>query len=155
MSDSYLDSSLDKAIAEHGEVVACSAGVSMYPMLRNKQDMIVVEQVKRELKKFDVPVYRLESGKIVMHRILKVRPDVYVIRGDNLYVKEYIKPEQIIGVLKAFYRDGKYVDCATSKKYRRYVYWRVYTFGLRFFWVKGVKRVLRPIKHLIFGKPKP
>ena len=127
--------------------------MSMYPMLRNKQDMIVVEQLKRELKKFDVPVYRLKSGKIVMHRILKVRPDVYVIRGDNLYDKEYVKPEQVIGVLKAFYRGGKYVDCANSKRYKAYVYWRVYTFGLRFVWVKGVKPILRPIKHLIFGKP--
>lgn len=153
MSDTYLDSSLDKALAEQGEVVACSAGVSMYPMLRNKQDMIVVEQVKRELKKFDVPVYRLKSGKIVMHRILKVRPDVYIIRGDNLWDKEYVKPEQVIGVLKAFYRDGKYYDCATNKKYKMYVYWRVYTFYFRVVWAKGVKRILRPIKHLIFGKP--
>ena len=101
MSESYLDGTIEKALEEQGEVIACSAGVSMYPMLRNKQDMIVVESLTRELKKHDVPVYRVKSGKIVMHRILKVRDDCFVIRGDNLWHKEYVKPEQIFGVLKS------------------------------------------------------
>jgi len=149
MSDNFLDSSLDKALAEQGEVVACSAGFSMYPMLRNKRDMIVVETVKRELKKHDVPVYRLKSGKIVMHRILKVRPDVFVIRGDNLMHKEYIKPEQIIGVLKAFYRNGKFYDCAKSPKYKIYVFWITHSFALRFIWKRCIRRPLGIIKRAI------
>lgn len=149
MNDTFLDSSMESTLAEQGEVVACSSGVSMFPMLRHRRDMIVVERLTRELKKYDVPVYRLQSGKIVMHRILEVRPDCYVIRGDNLLQKEYIKPEQIIGVLREFYRNGKHVVCATSKGYKIYVFWTAHTYWLRFAWKKIIRPILSKTKHVL------
>lgn len=152
MGDTFINASMEKALAEQGEIVACSAGVSMEPMLRNKQDMVVIETVKRELKKHDVPLYRLDSGKLVLHRILKVKPDVYVIRGDNLLVKEYIRPDQIIGVLKAFYRGGKYVDCATNRKYKLYVFWIMHSFWLRYPWKKFLLPFLVKVKHFLLNK---
>ena len=152
MSENFLDFSMEKTLAEEGEVVACSSGISMYPMLRHRKDMVVVETVKRELKKYDVPLYRLNSGKLVLHRILEVRPDLYVIRGDNLLHKEYVRPEQIIGVLKAFYRGGKFVDCATNKKYRLYIYCNRYTFYLRYVWKRFIRPILSKLKHLILDK---
>lgn len=150
MGDSFIDSTMEKTLTEQGEIMACSAGVSMLPMIRNKKDMVVIETVKRELKRSDVPVYRLASGKIVMHRILEVRPDVYVIRGDNLLDKEYIKPEQIIGVLKEFYRGGKHVNCADSKKYKLYVFWIMHSYWLRYLWKKIIRPILSKIKRFIF-----
>lgn len=152
MSETFIDAAMEAALAEQGEIIACSAGVSMYPMLRHRKDMVVVETVKRELEKYDVPVYRLKSGKIVMHRILEIRPDCYVIRGDNLFVKEYIKPEQIIGVLKEFYRGGKKVSCTTSKGYKFYVFWIMHSYWLRYIWKKMIRPVLAKIKHLIVKK---
>lgn len=137
MSDNFLDSSIEEILAEKGEVMVCSAGTSMYPMLRNKQDMIVVETVKRQLKKNDVPLYRLKSGKLVLHRIIKVMPDHYVIRGDNLTVNEHIYPEQIIGVLKSFYRGGVHIDCQTNKKYKLYVF-----FIRRIYFLKKLKKLI-------------
>lgn len=116
-----MNPNIETILTEKGEAVACTAGSSMYPMLRNRKDMIVVETVKRPLKKYDVPLYRLDSGKLVLHRIIKVKPDVYVIRGDNLVTTEYVRPDQIIGVLKAFYRGGVFVDCETNKIYKIYI----------------------------------
>lgn len=154
MSDTYIDGNMEQTLLENGEVMSSTSGLSMYPMLRHRRDMVVVEKVTRPLKKYDVPLYRLSSGKLVLHRILEVRPDVYVIRGDNLMDKEYIRPDQIIGVLKAFYRGGKFVDCATNKKYHAYIIINRYTFYLRFLWKKGIKPILRVIKHIILGKKK-
>ena len=56
-----------------------------------------------------------------MHRIVQVRPEDYVIIGDNRLQKEYVTDDSICGVLAGFYKDGKrYVDCQNSRRYRLY-----------------------------------
>jgi len=108
--------SIESALETEGEIVTSTMGWSMYPMLRHSRDMVVIETVNRKLKKHDVPVYRLKSGKIVMHRILKITDNGYIIRGDNLLQKELnVTDDMIIGVLKSFYRNGKHYVCAESK----------------------------------------
>ena len=152
-------SSLEDGIANLGEVMVCTSGYSMWPMLRNRKDMVIVEKVTRPLKKHDVPVYKLRSGKVVMHRIIKITRDgKYVIRGDNCYVNEYgITDDIIIGVLREFYRGGKHVVCATSKVYKLYVFCVRATYPFRFAWQKvkkGLRKIpfLRKIKRAIFPK---
>lgn len=148
----HLDSGMEQALAENGEVIACSSGVSMFPMLRHRKDMVVIETVKRELKKYDIPLYRIDSGKLVLHRILEVRPDMYIIRGDNELAKEYVRPSQVVGVLKAFYRGGKYVDCATNKGYKIYIRLNRCCYFLRFTWKRILLPMLVKIKHILLGK---
>lgn len=146
--------SIETVLEEKGEVIVSTSGFSMYPMLRNKRDMVVIAKVNRKLRKNDVPLYRLKSGKLVLHRILKITKDGYIIRGDNLFKKERnITDKNIIGVLKAFYRDGKFYDCNKSKKYKAYVFLNRISYPLRFVWAKGLRPVLSKFKHLIFSKP--
>ena len=116
----------DEALKTNEEIAVLTSGISMRPMLREHRDVVIIGRVSGRLKKNDVPLYRRAgSGKFVLHRILKVTEDGYVIRGDNLYRKEYdVKDSDIIGVLKAFYRDGKYYDCLHSRKYRLYVFFK-------------------------------
>ena len=141
--------SIDALIAKHGESITSTAGFSMYPMLRNRRDMVVIEKVNRPLKKHDVPLYRAKSGKLLLHRILKVESDRYIIRGDNTYVLEYVPKENVIGVLKEFYRNGKRYDCATSKKYKVYVFFMRLFYPFRFVWKKAIRPMLRKIKRTI------
>lgn len=43
---------------------------------------------------------------------MKTKPDGYVLCGDNQWVLEWgINDEQVLGVLKGFYRGERYVDC--------------------------------------------
>ena len=150
MSDiGYESQGIEQALAREGKIMVCTSGVSMHPMLRHRQDMIVLEKVSRPLRKHDVPLYRLSSGKLVLHRILKVDGGAYIIRGDNLFHKEYVTEDMIIGVLKSFYRGKKYYECATSKKYRVYIaYIRVFYLP-RKLWSRGIRPVLSKIKHFI------
>ena len=84
-------------------------------------DNIIVVKNKGRLKKYDVPVYVTKQGKYIMHRIVKVCDDHYVIVGDNLIKKEYVTDDMICGVLVGFYKDGKkYIDCQNSKAYKLY-----------------------------------
>ena len=85
-------------------------GVSMLPMLRQGKDSVELSPLPERLKKFDLPVYRLESGKYVMHRVVAVRADHYICLGDNTLKFEHIYPEQMIGVVSAFKRGDKRIE---------------------------------------------
>ena len=142
--------SLEEIIEKNGESISSTSGFSMYPMLRNRKDMVVVEKVSRPLKRHDVVLYRLTGGKLVLHRILKVKSDHYIIRGDNLYEKEYIQKERIIGVLKTFYRNGKQYNCQESKAYQVYILFMRASYPLRHLWKKILYPTLSKIKHSLF-----
>ncbi|MBR4073525.1 MAG: S24/S26 family peptidase [Clostridia bacterium] len=140
----------DVALKEKEEVAILTTGISMRPMLREHRDVVIIERVNRPLRENDVPLYRRpNSNKFVLHRIVKVKKDGFVIRGDNLLINEYsVRKEDIIGVLKAFYRDGKYVDCATDKKYKLYVLYNRASFPARLLWRKYLRPFLGKIKHI-------
>ena len=50
---------MEHALEENGEVVATVSGTSMFPLLRNRRDMVVIEKVNRKLKKYDVPLRQI------------------------------------------------------------------------------------------------
>ena len=141
---------IEDAIQENGEIITSTVGISMYPMLRNRKDTVVIERVNRPLRKYDVPLYRDKSGKLLLHRIIKVTENGYVIRGDNRYYKEYgVKESDIIGVLKAFWRKGKYYDCAKSVTYRIYVRLVCVSYPLRYIFKFKIRPVLSKIKKCL------
>ena len=94
-------------------------GVSMLPMLRQGKDRVELGPLPAQLKKYDLPVYRMPSGKYLMHRILKITPTHYICLGDNTLEYETILPEQMIGVVTAFERNGKRIE-VTHPVYRLY-----------------------------------
>ena len=112
---------IEDILARDGVFVSTTSGFSMYPMLRDRRDTIVVRTYTGRLKKYDVALYK-QNGKYILHRVIKVLPKSYVIRGDNCYNKEYgITDEDILGVLREFYRGDKKVnmDGLTYKLYVR------------------------------------
>lgn len=144
----------DEALKEQEEVAVLTAGTSMQPMLREHRDIAIIERVNRKLRANDVPLYR-KSGydKLVLHRILKVTKNGYVIRGDNLFTKEYdVTDDDIVGVLKAFYRDGKYYDCQKSKAYRLYVFFIRAAYPAKFLWRRKIRPFPGRIKRVILGR---
>lgn len=94
-------------------------GVSMLPMLRQGKDRVELGPLPEKLKKYDLPVYQMPSGKYLMHRVLKVTPTHYICLGDNTLEYEIIAPEQMIGVVTAFQRNGKRIE-VTNPLYRFY-----------------------------------
>ena len=104
----YTD--IEQVLAEKGVYISTTSGVSMMPMLHDRRDTIVVEPAAQRLKKYDVALYR-RGEDYVLHRVIKVLPDSYVIRGDNCIAKEYgITDADVIGKLTAFYRKDKKIN---------------------------------------------
>ncbi len=101
---------IEDIIRSEGVYISTTSGVSMYPMLRDRRDTIVISPVTERLKKYDVPLYK-KGNSYVLHRIIKVLPDSYVICGDNcITIERGIKDSDIIGKLTSFYRGDKIVD---------------------------------------------
>lgn len=121
---------IEEVLQEQGMFVSTTSGTSMYPMLRDRQDTIIVKPYKGRLKKYDVPLYKC-GNRYILHRIIEVLPDSYVICGDNCERKECgITDEQILGVLTGFYRGSKQVDME-SWQYKAYARLACATYPLR------------------------
>ncbi len=135
---------LEDILKRDGVLVYKTRGKSMLPMLRQNRDLVTIRPVSGRLKKFDVPLYRRKSGGYLLHRIIAVTENGYVIRGDNTYTNETdVTDSDIVGVLTSFRRNGK--DCSVdSKSYRLYV--RVWNALYPF------RKVRNKIKRSLAGK---
>ena len=145
-----MNQSIEENLAANGVHVSTTSGYSMYPMLSDRRDRVVILPVAdKRLKRYDLPLYKRPDGKYVLHRILCVKKDHYVIRGDNTYQLERIPFEWVIGYVSEFYRKGKHVS-VTSRSYRFYAaFWhriyplrRIYRLGR-----SAAARVLRRLKR--------
>lgn len=114
---------IEEVIEKEGVYISTTSGVSMYPMLRDRRDTIVVTPTSERLKKYDVALYR-RGNSYVLHRVIKVLPDSYIIRGDNCLSKEYgITDADVLGKLTSFYRKEKEVNMngIPYKLYSRFI----------------------------------
>lgn len=131
-----------------------TSGASMRPLLRTHKDIVVIKKAKHPLSVGDVPLYK-KAGveKLILHRIISVQKDgTYVTRGDNTYAREYINPTDVVGVMVEIYRGGKYINCATSKKYKIYVKINRVFYPIRYVWKTKIRATLGKIKRKIKGK---
>ncbi len=127
----------EDVIERDGRLLYTNVGDSMMPLIKQNRDILIIEKPQGRLNKYDVPLYKRDSGQYVLHRILKVRDDDYVICGDNRYGKEYgITDKHIIGVLTAVVRNGKEIH-VTSWKYKAYVHLWCDFFPIRAFILKA------------------
>ena len=121
-------------------------GVSMMPLLRQGKDSVEISPLPERLRKYDLPVYRYPSGKIVMHRVVDVKDEHYICLGDNTYEYEKISHNQMIGLVSAIKR-GDHRISVDNRWYRLYCRVWVGLFPLR----RGVKYTGRKVKRLLRG----
>ncbi len=130
-----------------GEFKMIATGTSMLPLLRNGKDTIVLIKHPSKLKKYDVPLYRRSDGNFVLHRIVGIKKDGYVLCGDHQFAKEYgVKHSDIVAVLKGFYREGKYTDCEDFS-YKCYCVFWSFTRGIRYIYKRIKGRIRRILKN--------
>lgn len=142
-------STFEEELKKNGKLVYTNVGDSMKPLIRQGRDLLVIEPVHGRLKKYDVPLYKRDSGQYVLHRILKVRKNDYVICGDNRWQKEYgITDRHIIGVLTAVIRDGEKNIPVTDRKYLAYVHIWCDFFPVRAFAVRVYRKLKRTFLKL-------
>ena len=149
--------SIKEILENTGMYTGLTVGISMKPLLHEQKDNIIVVRPEERLKKYDVALYVTSYGKYIMHRVIEVHDDHYVIMGDNLLRKEYVTDDMICGKLIGFYKNGKhYVDCEKSKLYKFYSRLIVAVIPLKpayYFVRRCLGKVKRGMKK-VFGKDK-
>jgi len=138
----------EDVLAENGTLVYQIKGTSMLPLIVQATDLVIIRKPDRPLRRYDVVLYKRDDGRYVLHRILDVRADDYVICGDNQWRRETgITDRHILGLMTGLLRNGEEIPLDTSA-YRRYVFFRCGLFPIRaaFLWGKALPgRVLRKL----------
>lgn len=105
------------------DFVFLSKGSSMLPLIKDK-DSVTLEK-SNVYKKNDIVLYRRKNGDFILHRIYKVKKDIYYLLGDHQINVEYpIYENQLIGKVKCYTHNGKKHELK-GFKYRIYcIIWR-------------------------------
>ena len=107
-------------INEQGQLVYTNVGDSMYPLI-HPRDLLVIKKPDLPLKRFDIPLYKRDSGQYVLHRIVKIKNGEYYICGDNrAFIERGIFDRHIIGVLTDIVREGRTIP-VNSPEFKSYV----------------------------------
>ena len=142
----------EEILDSEGRLVYTSVGTSMLPLIRQEKDLLVIEKPSGRLKKYDIALYRRDNGKCVLHRILRVRKNDYVICGDNQWRVEYgITDRHIIGVLRERIRDGR-TESLNAPRFRLYAHLWCDLFPVRAMLLRGRYMSKRCISLLISMK---
>lgn len=144
---SKVEYTIEEVLSLKGKYVGPTVGVSMLPMLKNRRDTIVVSVKTDRLKPLDVALYK-RGEDYVLHRVISITDDGYIIRGDNCYADEVVPESAVIGVLTEFFRKDRHFTCA-DKRYLAYAKRRVKSYKARCFFFNFRQRIKKSIKRLI------
>lgn len=104
-----------------GSAILNVTGYSMLPMLHSRKDAVRLAPVDQLQGKGELILYRRDNGLYVLHRILREKKDGYVCCGDNQFITERIRRDQVLAVVRGFTRNGKTYS-VENKTYQLYVW---------------------------------
>lgn len=111
---------ISEVIESDGEFRLYPRGTSMMPLIREGIDSVLLVKA-RDVSKNDMVFYKRENGQFVLHRAVKIKKNSYVMCGDNQFkLEKGIRQENVLAVVKGFYRDELYVD-ENNEEYRKYL----------------------------------
>ncbi|MBR3643998.1 MAG: S24/S26 family peptidase [Parasporobacterium sp.] len=155
----------EELLEKDGRLVYKTKGISMKPMLHQNRDLVFIEPPSGRLRPMDVALYR-RGRQYVLHRVITVQENGYLIRGDNTYTMENVPEKAVIGVLTGFVRKGKQ-HSVTEKGYLLYArFWhavfpvrkpvvlfkrRVRAFAVKLTKKLGIYESLKNLKHRIMS----
>lgn len=138
-----MKSTFEKELFENRILIYKNVGDSMMPLIKQDQDVIIIERPKawddiktdnsstKLLKKWDVVLYKRDSGQYVLHRVIKVRKNDYLICGDNRFYKESgITDKHVLGILTSVKKPDMEILIG-SKEYRKYLFKFCYFYSIR------------------------
>lgn len=114
----YLD-----VLETKGTLVFVPNGVSMWPFIKHHRQSVIIEKLSAPIKEYDVIFYKRTSGDFVLHRVVSVDKDFFVVRGDSQQLLEKVTSDQIFGIMTAFYKGEKLISVNDEKYLKKVKRW--------------------------------
>ena len=132
----------EEVLEKDGELYFTNVGYSMYPLIRQREDILHIVKTDN-FKKGDIVLYLSNNEHYVLHRILKIKKEQIITAGDYNYFKDQpITYSQILGKLISIKKkDGQVIDLAKDKKARKFWY-------TNFFHIKAFFQMIGKVLHL-------
>lgn len=111
---------LEDQLNNQGFIVSDISGTSMYPFLIQNKHRIIVSKVNiNDIKKYDVVLYK-SNNKYILHRVIDIKDNTLLIRGDNTPNIEYVSVQNILGKLVSYYDHNKCIDVSDEMNLKYY-----------------------------------
>ena len=107
-------------IEKKGAISIIPKGNSMWPFLKNGKQSVIIEKVSEKPCKYDVIMYSRPTGEMVLHRIIEVLDNSFVVSGDSHLTVEEVELSQVFGVMTGFFKKNQYLS-AKDEKYLKSV----------------------------------
>ena len=114
-ADGKAGQTIINALEKQGVICFVPQGNSMLPFIKNRKGSVIIEKSIDNLQKFDVVFFIRENNEAVLHRIIDIDEDCFIVCGDAQLSTEKVKREQILGVMTGFYDGKKYIDAKNPK----------------------------------------
>lgn len=98
---------------EQREVKIRVTGNSMLPFYKDNQTIVMLKKFNN-YQKYDV-VLALYQNKVILHRIIKIKDNYFILRGDGLVTKEKVNINNVFGKVVSFETNNKKVKAYKFK----------------------------------------
>ncbi len=98
---------IEETIKNNQEAIFRVQGTSMGPFLKHDLTNVTMSQFTK-LSKGDIILFRYNK-EFKLHRIIKIKDEQIVARGDNSYQKELINLSDVIGVVVSYETNQKVI----------------------------------------------
>ena len=99
---------ISEQLNEGGSASFTVHGTSMQPFLKDRQDKVWIVKPTRKLKKYDIIFYNVKNYGFVLHRIVKVKNNGVICRGDNQTDNEpLLSFDDVIAIVSHYERNGR------------------------------------------------
>lgn len=115
-------SKFEDVLDKDGELYFTNVGFSMYPLIRQREDILYI--IKTDIyHKGDIVLYKY-NDKYILHRIIKIKGNIITTAGDyNHFIDKKIDRSLLLGKLMEIRKkDGRVINLAKDKKMRKFFY---------------------------------
>ena len=106
-----------ESLLQNGENVKIPIrGKSMLPFLKETDKIVLFSAYAERFSLGDILLAREESGRVILHRLVKINKETLILAGDgNLVQHEIINSNRVIGVARWAIRGDKKIDLQSFK----------------------------------------